>query len=543
MKKLFLSFLLGIFFLPGISSAEDEINCATEYIPVCGEVQVFSHTVEHTFSNMCELEKRGAIFLREGECTENSASPAVKIPENCTTWFNGCNDCVVKNGLNIFCTVAHCENREESYCKEFETPEIPDMCKIWFDGCNTCTREEAGEIMACTEMACVEQKSPECREYFSEQASVPKNCKVWFDGCNTCSRSEENGEMGCTLMVCADEQKPECREYFKEQIFCTEEAKECSDGSFVSRNSENNCEFDPCPNERTVKPCTREYMPVCAQPPMPECPEGMMCAQVMPEPKTYANKCVMENEGAEFLYEGGCKIEEPQKVEIPRNCQTWFSGCDSCGVENGKIMECTAEGCSTDKPSSPPKCTSYINFPDVSSSTKFSDSINYIKEKGYVQGFGDGTFRPTHQISRYEFAKIIISAKYPEEEIEACDLENDLTFSDVPKDDWFSPYVCIAQRDKIVNGYKDGTYGGINKVTSTEALKIILETYEKDVLQYVSTGDEPWYEKYQKAGKNLGLTKEVDDAPDYFLTRGEMAEFIYQIDQVDISAKIPQKTP
>jgi hypothetical protein len=52
--------------------------------------------------------------------------------------------------------------------------------------------------------------------------------------------------------------------------------------------------------------CTREYAPVCAQAPMPECPKGMMCAQVMPSRQTYSNACVAKNAGATDIVQGAC---------------------------------------------------------------------------------------------------------------------------------------------------------------------------------------------------------------------------------------------
>jgi len=55
--------------------------------------------------------------------------------------------------------------------------------------------------------------------------------------------------------------------------------------------------------------CTTDYVPVCGQPPMPPCPEGFLCTQVMPEPKTYGNKCELGKAGAEFLYGGECQVE------------------------------------------------------------------------------------------------------------------------------------------------------------------------------------------------------------------------------------------
>jgi hypothetical protein len=45
------------------------------------------------------------------------------------------------------------------------------------------------------------------------------------------------------------------------------------------------------PNPADQVACTAEYDPVCAQPPMPPCPEGLSCAQVMPPLQTYGNSC------------------------------------------------------------------------------------------------------------------------------------------------------------------------------------------------------------------------------------------------------------
>ncbi len=53
--------------------------------------------------------------------------------------------------------------------------------------------------------------------------------------------------------------------------------------------------------------CPEDYSPVCGQPPMPPCPAGMACAQVMPPVKTYSNRCEMENSGATFMNEGECR--------------------------------------------------------------------------------------------------------------------------------------------------------------------------------------------------------------------------------------------
>lgn len=52
--------------------------------------------------------------------------------------------------------------------------------------------------------------------------------------------------------------------------------------------------------------CTAVYEPICAHPPMPECPAGVSCPAVLPDPETYPNQCEMGKAGAHFLYYGEC---------------------------------------------------------------------------------------------------------------------------------------------------------------------------------------------------------------------------------------------
>lgn len=57
-------------------------------------------------------------------------------------------------------------------------------------------------------------------------------------------------------------------------------------------------------------PCTavipEPVFPLCAQPPMPACPNGYVCSMVMPAPRTYTNLAQYTNDKATFLYSGPC---------------------------------------------------------------------------------------------------------------------------------------------------------------------------------------------------------------------------------------------
>lgn len=56
----------------------------------------------------------------------------------------------------------------------------------------------------------------------------------------------------------------------------------------------------------TVSNCNAASGYVCAQPPMPECPEGTACAQVMPNPRAFVNECVMMQSKASLIHYGLC---------------------------------------------------------------------------------------------------------------------------------------------------------------------------------------------------------------------------------------------
>lgn len=116
----------------------------------------------------------------EGAGSSGNAS-GVFIPHTCISWFDGCNTCTVENGVLGGCTKMFCVQPEKPYCKEhkvLESPElmvepsydnVPKGCTSWFDGCNTCVLSGAS-VMACTMKACFSAdgkptEKPRCLSY------------------------------------------------------------------------------------------------------------------------------------------------------------------------------------------------------------------------------------------------------------------------------------------------------------------------------------------------------------------------------------------
>lgn len=177
--------------------------------------------------------------------------------------------------------------------------------------------------------------------------------------------------------------------------------------------------------------------------------------------------------------------------------------------------------------------TAFASFSDVPASHLNYDAITYVEDLGIVQGYPDGTYKPDAPINRVEFTKIIIATKYSQNEIDTC---NSVSFSDVGDGAWYAPYVCVAELNNIVDGYPDGTYKPANLITFAEASKIITNT----LIEPTTQGSEIWYRPYVLKLENINAIPTTINSFDHKLTRGEMAEMIYRI-QEDIR-NLPSKT-
>ncbi|MBE0448254.1 MAG: S-layer homology domain-containing protein [Actinobacteria bacterium] len=113
--------------------------------------------------------------------------------------------------------------------------------------------------------------------------------------------------------------------------------------------------------------------------------------------------------------------------------------------------------------------------PDTAAATGFSDTsghwaAGYIataKAEEIVNGYPDGTFRPNALITRAEITKIIIEAALIE-----IDTSGD-GFPDVPDDHWAIDHILTAANEEIVKGYPDGTFRPNANATRAEASKMV----------------------------------------------------------------------
>ncbi|MBU0981147.1 S-layer homology domain-containing protein [Patescibacteria group bacterium] len=172
-----------------------------------------------------------------------------------------------------------------------------------------------------------------------------------------------------------------------------------------------------------------------------------------------------------------------------------------------------------------------LAFSDTSYNVN-EDAINYLQSKGVVQGYSDGTYRPYNSINRAEFTKIVMESVYPGGSAGGgC-------FPDVLYD-WYAPYVCSARTLGIISGYPDGYFRPNNNINLAEALKIVLEAYNFDVGNSYSV----WYENYFWFAKPKGLLNGMNENVSHYVSRGEMAQLIYNVEMYLDGKPVPSPEP
>lgn len=96
-------------------------------------------------------------------------------------------------------------------------------------------------------------------------------------------------------------------------------------------------------------------------------------------------------------------------------------------------------------------------------------------ELGYVNGYGDGTFRPDRDITRAEATKIIVNVKQLKLENGKTDYKDRLFF-----ENWSKPYIYTATKHGIAKGYPDKRFKPYREIVRDEAVAMIVRAFYED---------------------------------------------------------------
>lgn len=110
-------------------------------------------------------------------------------------------------------------------------------------------------------------------------------------------------------------------------------------------------------------------------------------------------------------------------------------------------------------------------FKDVSKDKWYYEEISKAKFAGYISGYDDGTFKPDDSISRQEVAKIIYNLMKLNnlDNSDALNLFKDV--SEIPS--WSREYINAVAANGYINGFSDKTYRPIQAITRAETIVIL----------------------------------------------------------------------
>ncbi len=110
----------------------------------------------------------------------------------------------------------------------------------------------------------------------------------------------------------------------------------------------------------------------------------------------------------------------------------------------------------------------FSSFTDMPANNAYYKYIETAKLRGIIDGYSDGTFRPTSIINRAQAAKMLVIAK-------GWTLVNppNPTFPDMPSDNWAYSYVETAVSHGIIGGYDDGTFRPSDPLTRALLSKML----------------------------------------------------------------------
>ena len=186
-----------------------------------------------------------------------------------------------------------------------------------------------------------------------------------------------------------------------------------------------------------------------------------------------------------------------------------YSGSSSTSISNQYVQE-----------------QKYI-YSDMSLSPWAADAIVYLADKKIVNGYIDGTFKPTAPITRSEFTKIVVEAFYG---ISAYEFENQ--FTDVPDNAWYAPYVNKAYEEGIISGTGNGEFCPNDTITRQDMAVILYNASVKhnlisEVTNYRAFGDDSTISAYAKSAvytlKDNGIINGVGESTFSPLTNADRA--------------------
>ena len=165
-----------------------------------------------------------------------------------------------------------------------------------------------------------------------------------------------------------------------------------------------------------------------------------------------------------------------------------------------------------------------------------SPAIDNLVERGVMAGYTNNTFRPYKNVTRAEFAQLLVRSM--DDSQAHATRSGSVSFTDLPQDHWAFPAIQEAAQLGLMEGYNNGQFRPDRFITRGEALTVLAK---------ITVGENPTTEETQKLLSRFNdarrlpewmrepVAKEIGYKiyrqsryinPNQRLTRGEMASLL-----------------
>lgn len=178
-------------------------------------------------------------------------------------------------------------------------------------------------------------------------------------------------------------------------------------------------------------------------------------------------------------------------------------------------------------------------FSDLPSSGEVSTAIQQLYDRGIVNGYPDGNFKPSGSVTRAEFTKMLFLAG---EMVNATGTK--VSFTDVPSNHWAKNYILTLASKEIVNGIGNNKFNPSGTIAIGEVLAILDRSFtlEDKSVSYPYTLTAHWSNDYFVGLVSKKIVLSSDSfykpyTPTRSATRAECAILLSRILQTYYSVK------
>ena len=188
---------------------------------------------------------------------------------------------------------------------------------------------------------------------------------------------------------------------------------------------------------------------------------------------------------------------------------------------------------------------SATSFKDVPRSSDHHEAITNLAERGILQGYEDGTFRPDATLTRAHASKILAQSL----NLNTTTVK-DPGFKDVNKNQWYYGAVAALANAGQISGFEDGTFRPNAPMTRAQAAKIIDLSYNlpleaKTANPFKDVSNSAWYATHISTLVENNVTKgktATTFEPNANVTRAQMASFVVRAENLAKAASVTEET-